>query len=168
LTRNNDNAEGPEHRSLWAESEGLWRNRHQLLSVFARENRVLYVEPRVFLRTALQRLRHEPFMWAERRKPKLTQALKNLYIYHPPGFLPISGRSPLRDLLEFTNRHMLRGVMKSLGMRAPLIWFSRPSVANHVGQFGEKLVIYHVVDEYTAYEGMSEGSAWLQDQSSDF
>ena len=45
--------------------EGLWRNRHQLLSVFARENRVLYVEPRVFLRTALQRLRHKPFKWTE-------------------------------------------------------------------------------------------------------
>ena len=79
--------------------------------------------------------------------------------------MPISGRAPLRDLLEFTNRHMLRGVMKSLGMRAPLIWFSRPSVANHVGQFGEKLVIYHVVDEYTAYDGMSEGARQrLQDQ----
>jgi glycosyltransferase involved in cell wall biosynthesis len=145
--------------------EGLWRNRHQLLSVFARENRVLYVEPRVFFRTALQRLRHKPLKWTEIRKPKLTQALENLYIYHPPVFLPISGRSPLRDLLEFANRHMLRGVVKSLGMCTPLIWFSRPSVVDHVGNLDKKLVIYHVVDEYTAYEGMSEGARRrLQDQ----
>ncbi len=50
-------------------------------------------------------------------------------------------------------------------MRSPLIWLSRPSMVNRAGQLGERLVIYHVVDEYIAYEGMSEGARQrLQDQ----
>jgi glycosyltransferase involved in cell wall biosynthesis len=143
---------GPEP---WA---GLWRNRHQLMTVFAQHNRVLYVEPRACLRPTLRRWREGKIRWTELRKPRLTKVQENLYVYHPPAFIPMSGRSPLREILEFTDRWMLRRAMKRLELQSPLIWLSRPSMLGRVGQFNEKMVIYHVVDEYAAYGDKSGAS----------
>jgi glycosyltransferase involved in cell wall biosynthesis len=129
----------------------MWRNRQQLMSVFARHNRVLYVEPRAYLRAAVRRWRQGETGWNDLREPRLTKVQENLHVYHPPVFIPISGRSPLREVLEFTDRWMLRRAMKRLELQSPLVWLSRPSMVGRVGQFDEKMVIYHVVDEYSAY-----------------
>ena len=37
--------------------EGLWRNRHQIMTRLARRNTVLYVEPRLYFPETLRRLR---------------------------------------------------------------------------------------------------------------
>jgi len=135
--------------------DGLWRNRHQLMSVFAQRNRVLYVEPRTYLRSALCHWVRGSF-WIELDQPRVTRMQGNLYVYHPPTFLPISGRSPLREILNFADNRMLYQTIKRLGMQSPLVWLSRPSMVDRVGQFNEKMVIYHVVDEYSAYGDVNE------------
>jgi len=136
---------GPER---WA---GLWRNRHQLMTIFARRNRVLYVEPRAYLRPTLRRWQRGEIKWAELRRSRLAQVRENLYVYCPSPLTPISGRSPLQEVLDLADRWMLWRTMHSLGWRAPVVWLSRPTMFNRMGQFNAALTIYHVVDEYTAY-----------------
>jgi glycosyltransferase involved in cell wall biosynthesis len=58
---------------------------------------------------------------------------------------------------------MLLKSMKRLEMTHPIIWLSRPEMGDLIGQFRERLVVYHVVDEYTAYQGVTEELAlWLR------
>jgi glycosyltransferase involved in cell wall biosynthesis len=46
--------------------------------------------------------------------------------------------------------------MGRLGLKEPILWLYRPEMHPLIGQFGEKLSVYHVVDEYTAYQGVNE------------
>lgn len=129
--------------------DGLWRNRHQLLSVFARANKVLYVEPRAPLRPAIQAV------WRERSlglKWPLCEAVQsNLFVFHTPRLAPISGNRLVAALTRFIRHRLLRETLRQLGMDKPIVWFSRPNMADLIGVCQERLSIYHVVDEYAAY-----------------
>jgi glycosyltransferase involved in cell wall biosynthesis len=129
--------------------DGLWRNRHQLLSVFARKNKVLYVEPRVHLRPTLRT------MWRERRlgsqRPLCEQVQSNLYVFRPPRLAPVSGNRLVGALTRSVRHRLLRETLRRLEMDEPIAWFSRPDMADLLGVCQERLSIYHVVDEYAAY-----------------
>lgn len=135
---------------------GLWRNRHYLMSRFARQNRVLYVEPPPYLRPVVRQLLQDRKPWRMLRRPFLSQVQDGLYVYHSPVFAPISGRWPLSAMTRLIRRALLLRTMRRLGMERPIIWLSRPEMGSLIGQFRERLTIYHVVDEYTAYQGVTE------------
>lgn len=137
----------------------IWRNRHHLLTVFAERNRVLYVEPRTYLRETVQALLAGRFPWRDIWRERVTQVRPNLYVYHNLPYAPISGRFPLRELTAGLRRHSLRRQMRRLGMSRPILWLCRPEMSDLIGQWGEKLVLYHVVDEYSAYEGVADREA---------
>lgn len=143
--------------------DGLWRNRHHLLSRFARCNRVLYVEPATDLRTFRELWRTGRMgpneLWRELRQSRLTQLQPNLYIYHSPTYLPVSGRFPLNRLTWQVWTAALRATLRRFGFHRPLLWLSRPEMAHLIGRFAERLVIYHVVDEYTAYQSVTPEEA---------
>ena len=141
---------------LWSD---IWRNRHHLLTVFAERNKVLYVEPRTYLRETVQALVAGRFPWRDIWRERVTQVRPNLYVYHNLPYAPISGRFPLRELTADLRRHSLRRQMHRLGMSQPILWLCRPEMSDLIGQWGEKLVLYHVVDEYSAYEGVADREA---------
>lgn len=142
---------------------GLWRNRHYLMSRFARGNQVLYVEPPPYLRPVVRQLSRGWESWRILRSPRLSQVQNNLYVYHSPAFAPISGRPPLSMITHAMRRILLLRVMQRLGMEQPIIWLSQPKMGSLIGQFHEQLTIYHIVDEYTAYHGVTEELAsWLR------
>jgi glycosyltransferase involved in cell wall biosynthesis len=142
--------------------EGMWRNRHHLMSQFARHNRVIYVEPvfsifklRTYLRQGVKGLKE---LWKEAARPRLKKTEENVYIYRSPLFVPIFGHFPLNKISWWTWNKLLKNTMKNLGFSKPIIWLSQPNHTNFIGNFDQKLVIYHVVDEYLAYPGVtSEG-----------
>ena len=125
----------------------IWRNRHQIMSLLAEGNRVLYVEPRPYLRTVLGG--GVPLsQWVAPR----TEAIRpGLHVYRTPLYAPISGQQPLASLTRVLRHHSLRRAMRRLGMQAPILWLFRPDMDDAVGQCGESLVIYHIVDEYLGY-----------------
>jgi len=129
--------------------DGLWRNRHQLLSVFARANKVLYVEPRVSLRPTMRAI------WRERRPglkwPLCEEVQSNLFVFHTPRLAPVSGNQLLAALTRSTRHILLRKTLHQLGMHKPIVWLSRPNMTDLIGDCQEQLTIYHVVDEYAAY-----------------
>ncbi len=134
--------------------DDIWRNRHQIMSRLARQNLVIYVEPRPYLRQVWAGLRSGAFR-PLRGRPRLRKALDNLYVYTPPWWAPISGREPLASLFARLRRRDLQAVMRRLGAGRPILWLVRPDQADVIGQVGEKMRVYQIVDEYAGYGGLS-------------
>lgn len=134
--------------------DDIWRNRHQIMSRLARQNQVIYVEPRPYLRQVWAGLRSgavRPF----RARSRLRRALDNLYVYTPPWWAPISGREPLASLFAGLRQRDLHSAMRRIGAGRPILWLVRPDQADVVGRFGEKMCVYQIVDEYAGYGGLS-------------
>lgn len=132
----------------------MWRNRHQLMSVFARQNKVVYVERRPYLRTIAAGLRRGDLGLSDLRRPPLRQISENLFVYRYPLWAPISGRFPLKEATRAARRWCIRGALRALGMSQPVVWFSHPSMVDLVDEMPPaSLLLYHVVDEYAAYSG---------------
>jgi glycosyltransferase involved in cell wall biosynthesis len=129
--------------------KGLWRNRHQLMRVFARKNKVLYVEPRSFLRHLL----HGRGTTAATPGPRplSREVLPNLWVLRAPAYTALSGLGPVNAITQGLFRRLVRRQLRRCGMSRPIMWLSRPRMVDLVGAFDEKLTIYHVVDEYSAY-----------------
>ncbi len=141
--------------------EGLWRNRHHLMSRFSEYNKVLYVEPKRGFRKIVQQLTENDFkkklIWQEIKQQRITKEGENLFIYHSPIYIPIFGRIPLNRITEFLWNRILKINLFKLGFTEPIIWLSKPYMMDYVGEYNEKLVVYHIVDEYLSYGGLTEG-----------
>jgi len=131
--------------------DDIWRNRHQIMSVLAERNRVLYVEPRPYLRTVVRQALRGEISWAQWRAPRLTMVKPGLHVFHPPLYAPLSGRPPLSHWTEVLRTTALRRAMRQIGVERPLLWLFRPDMADIPGRYGERLLIYHIVDEYLGY-----------------
>ncbi|MCX6031095.1 MAG: glycosyltransferase [Chloroflexi bacterium] len=171
---------------------GLWRNRHQIMTRLARRNLVLYVEPRVYLWEALRRFRAGKWRLADLRKPLATRyagptplpplpareggvmlpspgregvggEVAGLWLYHDPYYAPFAGRLSGGPLTAGLRCRAMRRTLAALGATgAPILWLLRPYQADQIGQFGEKLVIYHVTDEYGAFPEATDRAAFAR------
>ena len=90
--------------------DDIWRNRHQIMSRLAQQNRVMYVEPRPYLRPVLHRLakvrpfhvtraQQEGMRGSQLRRASLEGSgdaaradTGGLWVYHPPWYAPLSGQ----------------------------------------------------------------------------
>jgi glycosyltransferase involved in cell wall biosynthesis len=138
--------------------DDIWRNRHHLMTRLARANRVLYVEPWAYLRPTLRRLRSGQIRVADVQSPRLIQVDTKLYVYRPPLWAPRAARFPLSVTTQAIYMAFLRRVLSRLRFQAPILWLFLPDMEIFVGRFDEKLVVYHIVDEYAGYSGVSQ--AW--------
>jgi glycosyltransferase involved in cell wall biosynthesis len=136
--------------------DGLWRNRQQLMSIFARRNKVLFVERRLSVRSAVQQMKQGRLTLATLRQPGLRQISENLFVFRYPVWAPLSGRSPLKQFTRASRKRTLLQATEKLGLSDPIVWFSRPEMVTELEELpAPRLRIYHVVDEYAAYAGMS-------------
>ena len=130
--------------------EGLWRNRQQIMSRLAAHNRILYIHaPHDLRQLAAYRSRPHALLAG----PRLSSPLPNLWVYEPPRYAPRSGRAPLRQITLRLRLASLRRTLRRLDMAAaPILWLFSYEWGEYLGHLGEKLTIYHAVDEYSAYE----------------
>jgi len=138
--------------------DDIWRNRHQIMTRLARANRVLYVEPWPELRPTLRRLCRAQAVRKDLSGPRLRTIREGLHVFSPAGWAPRSTRLPLRAVTEAIYMGALRRALHKLGFNSPILWLFLPDMGIFVGRFDEKLVIYHIVDEYSGYAGIS--AAW--------
>jgi len=138
--------------------DDIWRNRHQIMTRLARANRVMYIEPWAYLHPTLRRLRSGQMRLSDLQGPRLRQISANLYVYRPPSCAPRADRFPVNVATQGIYMASLQRVLTRLGFRKPILWLFQPDMELFVGHFDEKLVIYHIVDEYAGYSGVSE--AW--------
>lgn len=130
----------------------IWRNRQQIMSLLAEANRILFVEPRAYLRPTLAAFWRGEWGLRDLARSSVEPVRPGLWRFQYPVYAPISGRYPLSLWTYRLQVRALRRAMQGLGFSRPLLWLYRPDDRDLVGQLGERLVIYHVVDEYSAYE----------------
>jgi len=139
--------------------DGLWRNRQQLISVFARQNRVLFAELHPYLRPTLASLRRGELGRSDLHRSSVRQISENLFVFRYPIWAPISGRFPLSWLTRTARQLSIRNALRKLQMSQPIVWFSLPGMVDLVKEIPPaRLLVYHVVDEYTAYNGHTPSS----------
>jgi hypothetical protein len=131
-----------------------------LMRLLARENRVLWVN------SLGNRAPTASARDAQRVVKKLRDAARGLTEPEPnihvlaPLYLPAYGSEAVRALNRVFVRRQVLAAMRRLGMRRPISWSFLPSAAPVAGHLGEDLVIYHVVDEFSAF---SDASAHVAD-----
>jgi glycosyltransferase involved in cell wall biosynthesis len=126
-----------------------------IMRILARDNRILWVNslgnrsPRATARDA------------RRAVKKIRDAAEGLREVEPglhvlaPLYLPVYGGSAVRAVNRLIVRLQIFAAMRRLGMREPISWSFLPSAAPIAGTLGEELVVYHAVDEFSAFSDAS-------------
>lgn len=134
--------------------DDIWRNRHQIMTRLARANRILYVEPWPYLYPTLRDVRAGRLRVAD-LGPRLVTVNDRLHVYRPPRWAP-RATGVLGRASQAVYEALLRRELHRLGFGRPILWLFLPDMQVFVGRFDESLVIYHVVDEYSGYTGVSD------------
>ncbi|MEW5871402.1 MAG: glycosyltransferase [Chloroflexota bacterium] len=131
--------------------EGTWGSRQQVMLRLARRGqRVLYIEQLA----GLEHLLRYPEL--RQRKQRLhRQGLRlvadNLWAANPPILLPGRYYSAQANRLNtWLAARWAKKMVGQLGLQAPILWVYKPEHAGLVGVFGERLSVYHCIDEWTA------------------
>lgn len=136
--------------------DGLWRNRQQLMSVFAEQNKVLFVEPRPHLRSTMSRYGRGQLEKADWGYSLVRPISEGLYLFRYPIWAATSGLFPIGRITLELRRSLLAKALKDLHMSEPIVWFSRPGMVTLFNEIpATPFTIYHVVDEYSAYHNKS-------------
>ena len=128
-----------------------------LMRLLARENRILWVNSIGYRTPTICRSD------ASRALNKLAAAMhsvgeveRNIFVLNPLA-IPAQSR-----LARAANRRALqlqvRSAMRKLSFGRPVNWIFNPAAAVVAGAFDENLLIYHCVDEFTAFKGVAAQS----------
>ena len=125
----------------------VWRSRHQIMSRFAKSNKVMFSSKPIYVRDVFNKPGD-----AESGSTGLSRLSDNLHTYIPPRWLPASHGYPrINRLLHALRCWKARLEMRSLNMKRPILYIWYPSFVDMIGHFGESLVVYHVYDEYLSF-----------------
>lgn len=80
----------------------------------------------------------------------LTQVDKRIWVL-TPLYLPFHRHPVVRSLNRWLLGWQIRRTLDRLGFSQPITWSFVPSSADVVGTLGEKSIVYHCVDEYSAF-----------------
>ena len=126
-------------------------SKKHIMKRLARKNRILWVNsignrsPKVN-RNDIQRI----FKKINQFFNGVKQVEENLYVFSPV-MIPFYHSKALRKINQWILAKMLRRKLKELGFKKPITWTFAPSSADVVGRLGETKVIYHCVDEFSAF-----------------
>lgn len=140
--------------------DSLWRDRQQIMSRIARQNRVLFFEPgrnpELSIGAALRQTL--PCFMVKRWQRRHD----NLIVIPSPSSVPYARRQLPHTLHRMTLptiaalnakiliRHV-RWFLAELAVTDPILWLYEPRHVGLIGQFGEKLVCYFNYDEYANF-----------------
>jgi len=129
-----------------------------IMKILARRNRVLWVNSIAMrrpsasgrdLRRILDKLA-KGFRGCEEVEP-------NLFVTNPL-VIPLPGWGAADRINATILATTLRRLCRRHGLEDPLLWTFMPNVGRLLGRLNERLVIYHCVDEYSAFTGVSRDS----------
>jgi glycosyltransferase involved in cell wall biosynthesis len=133
-----------------------------IMRILARDNRVLWVN------SIGNRSPRASAADARRAWKKLADVARGMLEPEPnlhvlaPLYLPAYGNEVVRRANGALLQLQIRSAMRRLGMRRPVGWSFLPSAAPVAGRLGESLVVYHVVDEFSAFSDASAHVAELE------
>jgi len=128
------------------------RSRRRLMEVFARYNRVLFVNS---IGMRLPSLSHPDFLRRVGNKLRsygrfVRRVEPSLYVFSPIA-IPFFGSRAIRRLNALLLRAQVGGVLRALGMYQPILWIALPTYTDLMGKFGARLTVFQVTDKYDAY-----------------
>jgi len=129
---------------------GVWGSRQQVMLRFARRGyRVLFIERPAGLEhllryTALRRRKVR--RWREGLRP----VADDLWIASLPPLLPGRYYSvAINRINQWLTAHWSQRYLHELEFTSPILWLYNPEQEPLIGQFGERLSVYHCIDEFT-------------------
>ena len=81
------------------------------------------------------------------------QVNRNLHVVSPIA-LPLPGVPGVATINDVLLTASIRYFAKRAGLERPILWTFMPNTVGLVGRLGESKVIYHAVDEYSAFAGV--------------
>ena len=127
-----------------------------LMRLFARENRVLWVNsigyrtPSLVRKSDLSRIVKKVRAAAE----PVREVEPNLFVLSPLA-IPGASRRAVRWVNRALLRWQVRRAMRKLRFRRPINWVFNPAAGLLARELGEDQVFYYCVDEYTAFAGVN-------------
>lgn len=136
-----------------------------LMRLLARDNRILWVNSIGYRTpTASKADISRAFKKLSAAARPITEPEPNIFVLNPLA-IPAYGRPRIRALNRRLLQFQVRRAMRQLRFRRPINWVFNPAAAVIAGAFNEDMLIYHCVDEYTAFSGVSSRSlAELEEQ----
>jgi glycosyltransferase involved in cell wall biosynthesis len=126
-----------------------------LMRLLARDNRILWVNSIGY------RMPGATAADAKRLVKKLLAAAKpireverNIHLLNPIA-LPIYGKPWAAEFNGRILRHQVKRAMRRLNFSRVINWVFLPSAAVVAGRLGEEILVYHCVDEFSAFSGNS-------------
>jgi len=129
-----------------------------IMRILARRNRVLWVDSIGMRRPAATAYD------ARRIGTKLRRVFRGCRPVEPglfvgsPLALPFPGNVAADRINASVLSAWLKWQLKRLGMTRPILWSFMPNVSRLVGRLGERMVVYHCVDDYAEFAGVSRTS----------
>jgi glycosyltransferase involved in cell wall biosynthesis len=139
----------------------MWRERQQIMSRLANDNKVIYVEP--------ERDSHKSYgssLWHNMSHLPALRARSisdNLVVYSGPPGLPYAATALPAGLLKFTSPTVasinsasmllhIRRILAKEGVSEFILWSFGPFFVDLVGKLGEKMCCYYVYDEIAEFK----------------
>lgn len=157
----------------------LWQDKPQIARRLARRFVVVMAGPELHLPSLRSQHRAGHWRMADLHTPPLTRLDDNLYRFTWSPLAAATGAPLLGDWTAATRRRRWQSALRQLAAAQlpvptlqspvpnphsppPILWLFRPGMLHFVDEFDPRLVIYHVVDQYSAYPGLSEEQRTLQ------
>ena len=135
--------------------DAIWQDKPQIARRLARDHTVVYGAPELYLRSLAGQLQsghwHPKDLWSS----GLRQIDEGLYTYRWSPWTPITSAPGFGDFAENRRLQRWKAALEFLDANHPILWLFRPTMPDIVDQLDPRLVIYHVVDEYSAYPGLT-------------
>ena len=130
-----------------------WTSKQQIMHRLGAGNRVLYVEEPVTMLAPLK-VRAHWRRWAA-LYPRLRRVEPAVWLLRLPPLLPFGNMRPgVNRLNQRAIVAHVRWAMHHLEFRAPILWTYLPTSVDLVGHLGVRAVVYHCVDEHSAFPGL--------------
>lgn len=132
-------------RDNWGD---VWRRRHCLAHEWARERRVLFVEPAV----KAGRKRGKSSVDSRQEQEGLPHGVRkveeNIYVFRPVKRVPTSV-SMGRSLTMKSIAGSIKKILEALDFRNPVLWITAEYGVHFIDRVPHSLVIYDVTDDWT-------------------
>jgi len=136
--------------------DGLWRNRHHLMSRFARDRPVVYVEPPLYLKKLRRQVVTRAVPEGSWYRARMAHVQDNLYVCRTGALCLVSGRKMISRITWQNWWFAVNRLFGKHGIREYILWVSRPTWYPAIILLEPRMLIYHVVDEYSAYTTVTE------------
>jgi len=134
--------------------EGDPTSKTHIMRILSKKNRILWVNSIAMRRPSASRRDLRRILFKVRRAFAGSREVEpNIFVTNPL-VLPLPGLALAEKLNAALLTALLRRLSRRLGLERPILWTFLPNVNRILGRLRERMVIYHCVDEYSAFTGV--------------